>query len=404
MPHSAAVIVSAVRTPVGRFGGGLATIPLSELATRVVAQAVRVSSVDGASIEQCLFGHVMPTEPVDAYLARLAALRAGLPDSIQAMSINRLCGSGLQAVISAAQQIEQGRARTVIAGGAESMSRAPYFFPAGRFGQRMGDAALVDPLLAALHCPFSHLHMGATAEGLARQFGITRTQQDDWAARSHNRAQHAIEQGHFKDQILPVECQGRADHAVMARDEQVRFDCTPETLAALQPAFQKDGTVTAGNAAGMNDGAAALVLMSEAAARQQGIRPLARVLDYAGAGVAPEQMGMGPVPAMQQLLQRQGLSPEAIDRYEINEAFAAQLLAVAKVMDLPLERVNPDGSGIALGHPIGATGAILTVKAVHALARTGGRYAIVSLCIGGGQGGAVLLERVPAASESGGAK
>lgn len=388
------VVVSGVRTAVGDYGGSLKGHAPHELATLVVQEAVQRAGVAPEQVGQCVLGSVLATEPADAYLARVAAIRAGLPESLPAMTVNRLCGSGLQAVLTAAQQIQLGLVEVALAGGAESMSRAPYQLPNARFGQRMGDMPLIDPVLAALHCPLSGVHMGVTAENLAERLHISREQQDALAALSHQRAQQAIEQGYFAAQIVPVEVRAKGGVRLFAVDEHVRMGCEAEHLAGLRPVFKSGGTVTAGNASGMNDAAAALVLMSAEAAREQGIRPMARLVDYIVVGVAPEVMGIGPVPAIQALLQRQQLEVDDIDLYEINEAFAAQALAVIQQLELPMDRVNPNGSGISLGHPIGATGALITVKALHELNRIQGRYAMVSLCIGGGQGIAALFERV----------
>lgn len=389
------VIVGAVRTAIGDFGGSLKDCRPSELAASMVAEVVKRSGVDPARVGHCVFGNVLASEPRDLYLARVAALEGGLPDSSVAMAVNRLCGSGLQAVVSAAQQIQLGVCEAAIAGGAESMSRAPYYLPSARFGQRMGDGAMVDPMVGALTCPVNAYHMGITAENVAERYGIDRAQQDALALESHRRAARAIAEGRFAEQIVPVALKSRKGTRLFDTDEHVRQDCTPEELAALRPAFKREGgTVTAGNASGLNDAAAALMLMDREAAEAAGHRPLARLVDYQVSGVAPEIMGIGPVPAVRALLARNGLGIHDIDFFELNEAFAAQALAVVQQLELPAERVNPNGSGISLGHPIGATGAILTVKAVHELQRTGGRLAVVSLCIGGGQGIAALLERL----------
>lgn len=389
------VIVGAVRTAIGDFGGSLKDCRPSELAASMVAEVVKRSGVDPARVGHCVFGNVLASEPRDLYLARVAALEGGLPDSSVAMAVNRLCGSGLQAVVSAAQQIQLGVCEAAIAGGAESMSRAPYYLPSARFGQRMGDGAMVDPMVGALTCPVNAYHMGITAENVAERYGIDRAQQDALALESHRRAARAIAEGRFASQIVPVALKSRKGTRLFDTDEHVRQDCTPEELAALRPAFKREGgTVTAGNASGLNDAAAALMLMDREAAEAAGHRPLARLVDYQVSGVAPEIMGIGPVPAVRALLARNGLGIHDIDFFELNEAFAAQALAVVQQLELPAERVNPNGSGISLGHPIGATGAILTVKAVHELQRTGGRLAVVSLCIGGGQGIAALLERL----------
>ncbi len=386
------IVVSGVRTPIGGYGGSLKNHKPGDLAGILVAEAVKRAGVATESVGQIVFGNVIHSEPADMYMARVAGINGGLPEETPALTVNRLCGSGLQAILNAAQQIELGICNTVVAGGAESMSRAPYHLPTARFGQRMGDGAMVDPMVEALHCPFNHIHMGMTAENVAEKYGITRKQQDELAALSHNRAQNAIEQGYFKDQIVPIELKSRKGSTFFDTDEHVRFDCKASDLAALKPAFKKEGTVTAGNASGLNDAGSALVMMDRENAEAQGIKAMGKLVDYAVVGVDPKYMGIGPVPAIQQILERNDLSVNDIDVYEVNEAFAAQALAVAQELDLPRDRVNPNGSGISLGHPLGATGAIVAVKALHELIRTGGRYAMVSLCIGGGQGIAALFE------------
>lgn len=388
------VVVSGARTAIGSYGGSLKNHKPTDLAGQLVAEVVERASVAPESVGQVVFGNVIHSEPADMYMGRVAALNGGLSESVPSLTVNRLCGSGLQAVLTAAQQIELGICDTVVAGGAESMSRAPYWLPTARFGQRMGDGQMIDPMVAALHCPFNHIHMGMTAENVADKFDISREQQDELASRSHNRAQAAIENGYFKDQIMPVELKSRKGVTLFDTDEHVRIDCTPEQMASLKPVFKKDGTVTAGNASGLNDAAAAILMMDREAAEAQGLQPMARLVDYALAGVDPKIMGIGPVPVMQEILERNNLSVDDIDVYEVNEAFAAQAAAVAKELNLPQERVNPNGSGISLGHPIGATGAVITVKALYELQRVEGRYAMVSLCIGGGQGIAALFERV----------
>ncbi|MBY4675124.1 beta-ketothiolase BktB [Marinobacterium arenosum] len=387
------VVVSGVRTAIGGYGGSLKGYAPGALAGMLVAEAVKRAGVTPESVGHSVFGNVIHTEPADMYLGRVAAINGGLPQETPALTVNRLCGSGLQALVSAAQQIELGICDTVVAGGAESMSRSPYWLPTARFGQRMGDGAMVDPMVGALHCPFNHIHMGVTAENVAEKYGISREQQDALATESHNRAQRAIEQGHFKEQILPVELKSRKGVTLFDTDEHVRFDCTPEDMAKLKPVFKKDGTVTAGNASGLNDAAAALLMMDREKAEAEGRPVLARLVDYSVVGVDPKYMGIGPVPAIRQILERNGLGVNDIDVYEVNEAFAAQALAVAQQLELPQARLNPNGSGISLGHPIGATGAVVTVKALHELNRVNGRYAMVSLCIGGGQGIAALFER-----------
>ena len=388
------VVVSGVRTAVGGYGGSLKGHAPYVLASLVAEEAIKRAGIAPENIGHSIFGNVLPSEPRDAYLARVAAVNAGVPESTPAMGVNRLCGSGLQAILSAAQQIELGITQAVIAGGAESMSRAPYQLPAARFGQRMGDGVMVDPVVGALQCPFNQIHMGVTAENVAQKYGVTREQQDELATLSHNRAQNAIEQGYFKDQILPIEIKGRKGPTQFDTDEHVRFNCTQADLVKLKPVFKKDGSVTAGNASGMNDAAAAIVMMDREAAEAQGIKAMARLVDYSVVGVDPKIMGIGPVPAIREVLERNDLNVNDIDVYEVNEAFAAQALAVCQQLELPRERVNPNGSGISLGHPIGASGGVITVKALYELERVNGRYAMVSLCIGGGQGIAALFERV----------
>ncbi|UTW05439.1 beta-ketothiolase BktB [Amphritea atlantica] len=388
------VIVSGVRTAIGGYGGSLKGHKPTELAGMMVAEAVKRAGIAPDTIGHSVFGNVIHSEPTDMYMGRVAAIKGGLPEEIPALTLNRLCGSGLQAIITAAQQIELGLCDTVVAGGAESMSRAPYHLPTARFGQRMGDGQMIDPMVAALHCPFNHIHMGITAENVAEKYNISREQQDELAALSHNRAQNAIEQGYFKAQIMPVELKSRKGTTLFDTDEHVRMNCTIAEMAALKPVFKKDGTVTAGNASGLNDAAAALVMMDRKKAEAEGLSVMARLVDYTVVGVDPKLMGIGPVPAIKQILERNNLSVTDIDVYEVNEAFAAQAAAVAQELDLPRDRLNPNGSGISLGHPIGATGAVITVKALYELNRVKGRYAIASLCIGGGQGIAALFERV----------
>ena len=388
------VVVSGVRTAIGTYGGSLKAHRPVDLAAAVVAEAIQRAGIDPSVLGHSVFGNVIHTEPADMYLARVAAMQGGLAETVPALTLNRLCGSGLQAVVTAAQQIELGLCDAVVAGGSESMSRVPYHIPTARFGQRMGDASMIDPMVGALNCPFNHYHMGVTAENVAEQYGITREQQDALALESHRRAQAATEAGHFTSQILPIEVKGRKGVQQFATDEHIRLNCTLAELETLKPVFKKGGTVTAGNASGLNDAAAAIVMMKREAAEAQGCKVMARLVDYAVVGVDPKIMGIGPVPAIQQILARQGLGVNDIDVYEVNEAFAAQALAVAQQLELPTERLNPNGSGISLGHPIGATGALVTVKALYELERVNGRFAMVSLCIGGGQGIAALFERV----------
>jgi len=387
------VVVSGVRTAIGGFGGSLKDISPTELATRVVREALARAQVNGDEVGHVVFGHVINTEPRDMYLARVAAINAGIAQHTPALNVNRLCGSGLQAVVTAAQDILLGQSTITVAGGAESMSRAPYSMPDARFGARMGESRLID-MLSVLNDPFDGLPMGVTAENVAAQFGISRATQDALAVESHRRAAHAIEQGYFKEQILPITLKTRKGEVVFDTDEHVRAGTTLEDLAKLRPVFQKDGSVTAGNASGINDAAAALVLMERETALARGIKPMARLLSYAHTGVDPKLMGIGPISATRLALERAGLKAGDLDVIEANEAFAAQACAVTQELGLDPARVNPNGSGISLGHPVGATGALITVKAMYELERIGGRYALVTMCIGGGQGIAAIFERI----------
>ncbi|MCJ2125885.1 beta-ketothiolase BktB [Methylobacterium sp. J-077] len=387
------VITGAVRTAIGTFGGSLAAIPPAALAAQCVAEALKRAATAPEAIGHVVFGSVIPTEPRDAYLARVAAMEGGIPKEVPAMTVNRLCGSGLQAIVSAAKSILLGDADTAVAGGAESMSRAPHLLKVGRTGQRMGDAVLVDYMLGALNDPFGNGHMGVTAENVAERYAVSRDQQDAFAAESQARAARAIREGRFRDQILPVAVQRKRETVAFDTDEHPKA-ASAEDLAKLRPAFSKTGSVTAGNASGLNDGAAALVLSSADRAERDGRTPLARIVGYAHAGVDPSEMGMGPVPAVRRLLERTGLRAADFDVIESNEAFASQACAVSRELDLDPAKVNPNGGAIALGHPIGATGAIITVKALYELARTGGRYGLVTMCIGGGQGIAMAVERL----------
>ena len=388
-------VLSAVRTPIGKYGGGLASVPPCDLAATMVREAVRRSGVDPAQVGHVVFGNCIHTEKRDMYLSRVAAVNGGLPVGTPAMTLNRLCGSGMQAIVSASQSIMLGDCEVAVAGGAESMSRAPYWLPSMRWGARMNDTVAIDSMTGALTDPFDACHMGVTAENVAADYGVSRADQDALAAESHRRAAAAIKAGYFKEQILPIEVSGkRGKTTVVDTDEHVRPEVSLEDMAKLRPAFTKDGTVTAGNASGVNDAAAAVVLASESFARSNGFTPLGRLIGYAHAGVEPRIMGIGPVPAVRHLLERTGLKVDEIDVFEVNEAFAAQALAVVRELGLPPERTNPNGSGISLGHPVAATGAILTVKSLYELQRTGGRYALVTMCIGGGQGIAAIFERV----------
>ncbi|PIL18291.1 3-ketoacyl-CoA thiolase [Puniceibacterium antarcticum] len=387
------VILSGARTAIGTFGGALAATPPIALGAIVARAALERAGVEGGQIGHVVFGHVINTEPRDMYLSRVAAMEAGIPDSVPAMNVNRLCGSGAQAIVSAVQSLMLGDAEFALAGGAECMSRSPFIIPDQRWGAKMGDIRTLDMMLGALNCPFGTGHMGVTAENVAAEHGISREAQDGFALMSQQRAAEAIAQGRFRDQIVPVEVRVKRDMVAFEVDEHPKAT-SAEALAGLRAVFQKDGSVTAGNASGINDGAAALVLARAGAAEAAGLTPRARVLGYAHAGVRPEVMGIGPVPAVQKLLDKTGLSAGDFDVIESNEAFAAQALAVNKVLGLDGARVNPNGGAIALGHPVGATGAILTVKALYELERTGGRRALITMCIGGGQGIALAIERV----------
>jgi len=388
------VVASAVRTPVGTFGGSLKDTSLGDLAAGVVREAVARAKLAPEAVGHAVFGNVIHTEPRDMYLARVAAVNAGLPVETPALTLNRLCGSGLQAIVSAAQIVQLGDADIAVAGGAESMSRAPYWLPAMRWGARMTDNAAVDAMTAALHDPFHNCHMGVTAENIAKKWGISREEQDEMAVESHRRAARATAEGFFEDQILPIELKTRKGTTMFEADEHVRGDATTESMAKLRPVFDREGTVTAGNASGINDGAAAVILMDAETAAARGVKPLARLRGYAHAGVDPQYMGIGPVPAVRSVLERTGLGVADMDVIELNEAFAAQALACMRDLGLPADKTNPNGSGISIGHPVGATGCIISVKAIHELQRTGGRYALVSMCIGGGQGIAAVFERL----------
>jgi acetyl-CoA C-acetyltransferase len=392
MTNREVVVLSAVRTAVGKFGGALKDIPPTELAANVVRESVKRSGISTSDIGGVVFGNVIHTDAKDMYLSRVAALRGGLPVQTTALTLNRMCGSGLQGILSAAEMIVHGDTDAAIGGGTESMSRAPYWLNAVRWGARMNDTMAVDVLVASLTDPFDEIHMGLTAENIARKWGITRDDQDALAVESHRRAICAIETGRFKSQIVPVELKGRKGSTFFDTDESPRTDATMENLAKLKPAFDKDGTITAGNASTINDGAAAVVLMEARAAQERGLKPIAKLIDYAVTGVEPGVMGIGPVSAVKKLYERTGLNNDKIDVFEANEAFAAQVLAVRRELELPFEKTNPNGSGISLGHPLGATGAIVTVKAIHELHRIGGQYALVTMCIGGGQGIAAIFQ------------
>jgi acetyl-CoA C-acetyltransferase len=388
------VVASAVRTAIGTFGGSLKEIPPTQLGAMVVREALARAGVDGAEVGHVVFGNVVHTEPRDMYLGRVAAVDGGVGEKTPCLTLNRLCGSGLQAIVSAAQTILLGDTDIALGGGAENMSRAPYIMPPGRWGQRMGDFKAIDMMVGALHDPFDVVHMGVTAENVAKKWGITREEQDKLAVESHRRAANATKEGRFKGQIVPIEFKGKKGPALFEADEHFRGDATLEDMAKLKPVFAKEnGTVTAGNASGINDGAGAVVLMERSVAEKRGLKPMARLVSYGHAGVDPKYMGIGPVPASKMALERAGLKVADMDVIEANEAFAAQACAVAKDLGFPADKLNPNGSGISLGHPIGATGAIITVKALHELERVGGRYALVTMCIGGGQGIAAVFER-----------
>jgi acetyl-CoA C-acetyltransferase len=389
------VIVNGARTAIGDYGGSLKDIPPTELGARVVREAVARSGVDPAQIGQCVFGNVIHTEAKDMYLSRVAAINGGLAHESGALTLNRLCGSGLQAIVSASQYIMLGDIDAAVGGGAESMSRAAYADVTQRWGARMGDSKSIDMMVGALTDPFDTIHMGVTAENVATKCGITREQQDAFAVESHRRATAALKEGHFKSQILPIELKSKKGPIAFDTDEHVRGDATAEGMAKLRAVFAKEkGTVTAGNASGINDAASAVVLMEAQAAQRANLKPMARLVAYGHAGIDPKIMGLGPVSAVKAALKKAGLSVRDIDIVESNEAFAAQALGVNAQLDLDPAKVNPNGGAVALGHPIGATGCILTVKAMYELQRTGKRYALITMCIGGGQGIAAIIERM----------
>lgn len=388
------VVVSAVRTAIGTFGGSLKDTPPIDLAALVIRESLARAGTDGKDVGHVVLGHVVNTEPRDMYLSRVAAIQGGCAEGTPAFNVNRLCGSGLQAIVSASQAILLGDCDVAIGCGAENMSRAPFASLNMRWGARMGDTKMTDMMIGALHDPFHNIHMGVTAENIASKWGITRDIQDALAVESHNRAQRATEAGYFVDQIVPVVLKSKKGDVNFVSDEHFRSNCTLADMAKLKPVFAKEnGTVTAGNASGINDAAAAVVMMEAGTAQARGLKPLARLVAYAHAGVDPKYMGIGPVPATQLALKKAGLSVNDLDVIEANEAFAAQACAVTKDLGLDPAKVNPNGSGISLGHPIGATGALITVKALHELERIQGRYALVTMCIGGGQGIAAIFER-----------
>ena len=388
------VVVSGVRTAIGDYGGALKDVAPTRLGATAIKEAVSRAKIEPASVGHAVVGSVIHGEARDMYMSRVAAIDAGLPVGTPCLTVNRLCGSGLQAIVSASQHILLGDVDVAIGAGAESMSRAAYFLPGARWGTRMGDGPIVDAMTGALHDPFGHGHMGVTAENIAAKYGFTREQQDAFALESHKRAANALDKGWFKSQIVPVELKTRKGVEQFTTDEHVRRDAKIEDLQKLKAVFKKDGSVTAGNASGLNDAAAAVVLMEAQAAAKAGVRPMARLLAYAHAGVEPQLMGLGPIPAVRKVFQKAGLKPADMDVIESNEAFAVQAMAVTKDLGLDPAKVNPNGGAVALGHPIGATGCILTVKALYELERTQKRYALVTMCIGGGQGIAAIFERL----------
>src|SRR3954466_1902346 len=394
MTNREVVVVSGARTAIGDYGGSLKEFAATRLGAIAIKEAVARSKVAPASVGHVVMGSVIHGEAKDMYMSRVAAVEAGVPVGTPCLTVNRLCGSGLQSIVSAAQHLLLGDCDVAVAGGAESMSRAAYFLPAGRWGQRMGDAPVLDAMTGALHDPFGHGHMGVTAENIAAKYGFTREQQDAYSVESHKRAARAIEAGYFKSQIVPVELKSKKGVEQFTTDEHVRADASMDNLAKLKAVFKKDGTVTAANASGINDAAAAIVMMEAKAAQRAGAKPIARLVAYAHAGVEPQLMGLGPIPAVKRVFEKAGLKPADMDVIESNEAFAVQAMAVTQDLGLDPAKVNPNGGAVALGHPIGATGCILTVKALYELQRTQKRYALVTMCIGGGQGIAAIFERV----------
>ena len=387
------VISSAARTAVGSYGKSLKGVPTTDLGATTVTSALERAGIDGENVDQVVFGNVIHSAPEDMYMARVVGMKAGIPKEVPAFTVNRLCGTGVQSIVSAAQAIQTGDAGVAVAGGAENMSRGPYWMPDGRFGARMGEAKMVDPVVGGLTDPFNSIHMGVTAENLAESHSISREEQDEFALRSHQRAKDAIENGRFEDEIVPVPVKVKRETVDFTQDEHVRPDASMESMAKLKPVFKKDGTVTAGNASGMNDAGAAVVLMSEEKAEELGAPVRARVLSYAYCGVDPATMGIGPVPAVKKAMERAGRSLDEVDVVELNEAFAAQALAVMKDLDLDPDKVNPNGGAIALGHPIAATGSVITAKILSEMEREDHKLGLVTLCIGGGQGIAMLLGR-----------
>src|SRR4051812_22093795 len=394
MSNREVVVISGARTAIGDYSGSLKELAATRLGAIAIKEAVARSKVAPESIGHVVMGSVIHGEARDMYLSRVAAVDAGIPVGTPCLTVNRLCGSGLQAIVSASQHILLGDCDAAVAGGAESMSRAAYFLPTGRWGQRMGDAAVVDAMVGALHDPFGHGHMGVTAENIAAKYGFTREQQDQYSVESHRRAANAMEAGYFKEQIVPIELKTKKGVEQFTTDEHVRKGVKPEDMAKLKTVFKKDGTVTAGNASGINDAGAAVVLTSSSFAQKNNLKPLARLVAYAHAGVEPQVMGLGPIPAVRKVFEKSGLKPADMDVIESNEAFAVQAMAVTQDLGLDPAKVNPNGGAVALGHPIGATGSILTIKALAELERTKKRYALVTMCIGGGQGIAAIFERL----------
>ena len=388
------MVAAATRTAIGDYGGTLKDFPATKLGAIAIREAVARAKLDPASVGHVVMGSVIHGEARDMYLSRVAAIDAGLPVGTPCLTVNRLCGSGLQAIVSASQHLLLGDCEVAVAGGAESMSRAAYFLPSGRWGQRMGDAPVIDAMTAALHDPFGHGHMGVTAENIAAKYGFTREQQDQFSLDSHRKAAQAVEKGYFKEQIVPIEIKTKKGIESYTTDEHVRRDVKPEDMAKLKTVFKKDGTVTAGNASGINDAGAAVVLVSASFSQKNNLKPMARLVAYAHAGVEPQLMGLGPIPAVRRVFEKAGLKPADMDVVESNEAFAVQAMAVTRDLGLDPAKVNPNGGAVALGHPIGATGALLTVKALYELERIKKRYALVTMCIGGGQGIAAIFERL----------